>query len=115
MTPLSLLAPHRNQLPTSTFFCDYTSVRQLTFLESLLQNQTIIRVCGVQAPISSLLTDYLYIEIFRSDDQMSRTPPRRSLQVDAGVVVGLNEQAVTLLQGSNGTDRQRERWEVLVV
>ena len=107
MTPLSLLAPHRNQLPTSTFFCDYTSVRQLTFLESLLQNQTIIRVCGVQAPISSLLTDYLYIEIFRSDDQMSRTPPRRSLQVDAGVVVGLNEQAVLLLQGSNGTDRRR--------
>ena len=27
--------------------------------------------------------------------------PRQSLQVDAGVVVGLKEQAATLVQGSN--------------
>ena len=62
---------------------------------------------------SSLLTDYVYIEIL-SDEHISRTP-RRSLQVDAGVVVGLKEQAVTLSQGSDGSDRQRETWEVLTV
>ena len=47
----------------------------------------------IEAPISSLLTDYVYIEILRTDEQISWTACR-SLWVDAGVAVG--KQAVML-------------------
>lgn len=38
----------------------------------------------------------------------------RSLQVDAGMEVGLREQVVMLIQFSN-VDRLRERWEIPLV
>ena len=52
--------------------------------------------------------------MLRIDEHLSLTPCRR-LQVDAEVMAGLNEQAVTLLQGSICADRQGERWEVLAL
>lgn len=37
------------------------------------------------------------------------TPPCWSLKIDAGVVVGPNQQAAILMHGSRGIDKQRER------
>ena len=61
-------------------------------LKCLLQQQSIVRVWRLG---SDLITPRRYVYMRYWGVMIKYSPPRRSLQVDAGVVVGLKEQAAT--------------------
>ena len=83
-------------------------VRQLTF-EMFITKQNIVRVWRLG---SDLITPHRYVYMRYWGVMIKYIPPRQSLQVDAGVVVGLKEQIVMLVQGGSWMTSQRERREI---
>lgn len=78
----------------------------------------------VKTPLNQVQSDKSYLNFYYSSKPQVRVwhldpnlskylkPPSLNLQVDAGVVVELKQKAAIWMQGSSGTDRHRELWEI---
>ena len=102
-------SPSRTLISTMTTWREKGSLCSASTWSATTGRQ--VRLNGTRPPVPPLNSSLFQIWSHRDKGQWWANifDPCQSLQVDAGVVEGLNLQEVILTQGSRGTDGHRDR------